>query len=249
MKTASILNEWDLLAERFNTNKIKNEVHPDAAVNVYVGWPCFIQQIKYQADYAGKKSLDIFDFGCGGGEFCKALHQLGHKTTGMDSSCNMRKMAKRSVPDNIKILSELEFEESFLENNSERFDVVTSIHVLDWIENVKATIRTLAGLIKKDGILIFSVFPKSHIRDSLAINDLFEDFDSPEDPKVGFANFDGVKVQVYVREPSYYDRLLAEMGFSKIMEFYPPYPKEFLEKYKWTGSLQPEMMILTYRKN
>jgi hypothetical protein len=52
-KSNTILNQWNLLAERFNTHKRRNEVHPDAAVNIHVGW-------RYLSDF--RKSSCLFRY-------------------------------------------------------------------------------------------------------------------------------------------------------------------------------------------
>ncbi|EKE00275.1 MAG: hypothetical protein ACD_22C00062G0010 [uncultured bacterium] len=247
--TATQSNEWDMLADRFNTHKSGKDVHPDAAVNVHVGWPAITSQIEYQKSFLGKDKLKILDFGCGVGHFCAYLHEKGQDVTGVERSDKMRKIAQDTFPFPDKILSIKAFGDAEIRKLvAQGYDVVTAIHVFDWIENVEEVIESLVQVLKKGGILIFSVFPKEHIKDSLLIKDLFEDFDSAQDPKVGYANFDGVRVKVFVRQPSFYDKLFSSLGFEKIMEFYPPYPKEFMSKYKWTGSLHPEMVILTYRK-
>jgi SAM-dependent methyltransferase len=249
MKTMTILNEWDLLAERFNTNKVRGQVHPDAAVNIFVGWPCFLQQINTQANFLNKRSLKILDYGCGAGELCKVLCKEGHKVSGMDCSTKMREYAQKVVCEKVTIFDSSELDNpDFLDKNSEKYDVITSMHVFDWIEDLESTINSLSKLLKKNGIMVFSLFPKNHIVDSLLINDLFEDFDSNTDPQVGVANFDGVRVPVYVRDPGFFNKVFDKLGFDKVLEYYPPYPKEFIKKYNWKASLQPEMMIFTYRK-
>ncbi len=246
---SAILNEWDLLAERFDTYKIKSEVHPDAAVNVYVGWPIFAQQIDFQSDVLGKKQLNILDYGCGAGEFCKFLDQLGHHVVGVDKSEKMLELASEKVNGKVKIshISDLfnKIESGEYEN---KFDVITSIHVFDWIKDIDELLTELSNVLNKQGIIIFAIFPVSHIKDSLQIKDLFEDFDSIDCPKEGIANFDGVKIPTYVKEPSYYDEYFNNHNFEKVLEYYPQYPKAFLTKYNWTASLKPEMVVLAYRK-
>ncbi|HAI62979.1 MAG: hypothetical protein UU64_C0021G0004 [candidate division WWE3 bacterium GW2011_GWF2_41_45] len=242
--------ESDLLTDRFNTHKPMDEIHPDAAVNIYVGWPALFEQIKYQSEFLGVKSCNILDFGCGAGNFCKQLHIMGHKVTGIDHSEALLEIARAHSPTEITFINNSILDDKnallHLEN---RMDVITSIHSFDWIEDTKIVVSTLATFMKKDGIFLFTIFPKSHVRDSIKINDLFENFDSAENPTKGFANFDGVKVPAFIRDPAYYDEVFEGLGFEKLLEFYPPFPKSFFDRYKWQGSKKPEMLILGYKKS
>ena len=247
--TDTITNVWDFLADRFNTHKNGNEIHPDAAVNIFIGWPIFLDQMEIQRKYLGTKSLEILDFGCGTGKFLKELSKKGNNVTGMDKSNKMVELSKKNASNGIKLYKEEEFYELVdrgeLQN---KFDVITSMHVFEWIEDINSTLNQLSSILKKNGIFLFAVFPKKHIIDSLRIQDLFEDFDSAENPTVGFANFDGIKVQTFIRDAEFFDEFFRNSNFDKVLEFYPPYSQYFLKHYKWTGSLYPEMMILAYRK-
>lgn len=241
-------NNWDILAERFNTHKKKEKIHSDAAVNIRLGWDFFIEQIKYQSRYIGSSTLDILDFGCGAGKFSQILFESGHRVKAIDKSDSMVRIARKNLPHEIGVFQYSNLTEGFGSIDSSQFDAIVSIHVFDWISEIDILAEKLAGMLKRNGIIIFSVFPKIHIVDSLRIGDLFEDFDSVDDPTFGIANFDGVKIPVYVRDVSFFDNLFDKMKFEKVCEFYPPFPKSFLDKYKWNGSLKPEMVILAYRK-
>ncbi|HSX39508.1 MAG TPA: class I SAM-dependent methyltransferase [Candidatus Saccharimonadales bacterium] len=246
MKTEvkTIVDEWDLLAERFNTHKSDElAIHPDAAVNIVVGWPVFLEQIKYQCKYLGKSRLDIMDYGCGVGDLCNKLDDMGHHVVGTDKSEVMLGRAKKNSSNDIAFCFTNEC--SIYEG---KMDLVTSMHVLDWIENVDETLLELSKFLRPGGLIIFAVFPKKHVIESLQIKDLFEDFDSETNPTKGVCNFDGIKVPVFVREPRYYDDLFEKMNFDKVLECYPPFPKSFFKKYHWTGAKYPEMVVLAYKK-
>jgi 2-polyprenyl-3-methyl-5-hydroxy-6-metoxy-1,4-benzoquinol methylase len=242
-------NQWDLLAKRFDTNMSSDQVHPDCAVNIHVGWSILMHQIETQMKLLGKEKGRIFDFGCGAGEFCKALNKQGHKMFGLDRSKAMLELAKSHLPKDITLINGDHTSEVFSNKDfMNKFDTVTSIHSLEWIEDINMALKNLTKLLKKNGLLLFAVFPKAHIVDSIKIKDLFEDFDSITNPSKGFANFDGIRVPVYIRDASYFDAQLADLNFEKVLEYYPPYPKYFLKSYNWSGSLYPEMMVLAYRK-
>lgn len=253
MNSLSIKKEishvWDLLAERFNTHKDTTVIHPDAAVNIEVGWPILFKEIADHAKHLGKNKLNIFDFGCGAGSFCKELNKLGHTVVGLDNSQAMLTVARENVPSQVTLLHGNHLSDIYSKPEYyEKFDVVTSIHSLEWIEDLHTAFTNLSKLLSKEGIILFAVFPKDHVADSLKIKDLFEDFDSEENPSVGYANFNGIKVPVYIRDSKFFDDEFTSLGFEKLLEIHPEYPSDFFEKYNWTGSKYPEMAIFAYRK-
>jgi|GEM_PF-1520001 len=243
-------NIWNILADRFNTYKKGPNIHPDAAVNIEVGWPLFLDLINDEKRERGKKSLQILDFGCGTGEFCKCLADLGHKVTGIDHSKKMLEIATSHLSGIAEMLHGNHGAEFFGSKvNQNRYDIVTAMHSLEWIEDIDSALANLAKVIVSGGLLVFAVFPKDHVRDSLYIKDLFEDFDSLINPSFGYANFDGVRVPVWIRSQEVYDELLRGLGLTRTYFNEPGYPKGFFEKYNWTGSKYPEMMVLAYRKD
>ncbi len=242
-----MINPWDVISERFNTHKKLDEVHPDAAVNIFFGWPEFFKQIKLHSEFLGKEHLKILDFGCGAGEFCTKLHRQGHSVIGLDSSKVMLEIARLNSPQDINYFHRDGKKEDLVEYKR-KMDVITAIHVLDWIKDLKHLFPLLVGLLNENGLLMFAVFPKKHVIESLKIKDLFENFNSRINPTRGVCNFDGVRIPVYVREANFYDKLAKELHLEKVLEYYPQFTKEFISKYHWTGAKFPEMMILAYRK-
>jgi SAM-dependent methyltransferase len=240
---------WNLLADRFNTFKLKKCIHPDAAVNIEVGWPILLSVIEEFRKTSYKKDINILDFGCGVGEFCRVLTNRKFKVTGIDHSAGMLELARRKVGKNIEFIHANHRHEVFDDRDmSKKFDVVTAIHSIEWINDLEVAFKNISKVIADNGLLVFVVFPKEHVADSIKINDLFEGFDSEENPFFGYANFDGVRVPVWVRTPKMYDNILKPLGFEKVLDVTPDYPADFFKKYKWTGSKYPEMSILAYRK-
>jgi SAM-dependent methyltransferase len=248
-KPKLINSPWDKLSSYFDTHLDLHNIEPDAAVNIHIGWPVFFNQVDIQTKFLDKKSLDILDFGCGTGSLCLHLNQQGHNVTGVDASQEMLNKAKVNLPASIKLVNADHKSKIFNKELKEQFDLITSMHVLDWIKEIKPALTNLSNALREGGLLLFSVFPEDHIIDQLRIQDLFEDFDSNVRPRKGVANFNGVKVPVFVKKAAYYDKLASSLGLTKVLEYYPPYPATFLKNYKWTGSLCPEMLILAYRKN
>lgn len=240
---------WDKLAERFNTHKVKAFVHPDAAVNIFVGWPIFFELIKKHTADLNKEKLVIMDFGCGVGELCKRLDELGHKVYGVDHSKRMVELARNNVPSEVTIINDNHKSEIFDSDEfKEKIDVITSMHSTEWIEDIEFAFDNWLKILNRTGLIILAVFPKEHVIDSLKIEDLFEDFDSKENPHFGFANFEGIKVPVFIRDERFFDNYFIPKGFVKVSSVLPSYPVTFLKDYNWTGSKFPEMHILAYKR-
>lgn len=242
---------WSQLADRFNTFKVKRCIHPDAAVNIEVGWPVFLSLIKGLTKDFSRDKLSILDFGCGVGEFCRTLAECGHVVTGVDHSEGMLSLANSKVDRGVRLIHADHKHRIFSSQEfTEKYDAVTAIHSLEWIsdDEIEEAFLNLSRVIKKNGLMIFAVFPQDHVVDSLKIKDLFEDFDSLEEPHFGYANFDGVKVPVWIRTVTMYDNVLKPLGFKRVFTAEPDYPKDFFKKYSWSGSKYPEMTILAYKK-
>jgi len=248
-KKPKLQNGWDLLTERFNTHQNDNKIHPDAAVNMHVGWPTFLQQINFQAEFAGIKKCKILDLGCGVGRFCKEISSLGHVVTGVDSSQEMINLARKTLPQKVKLINaNLVQDKKLATTYKNYFDIIVAMHSWEWIEDIETIVTKLAKMLKVNGLITFSVFPKEHVIDSLVIKDLFEDFDSNIDPHKGYVNFDGLKIPVFIRDAHFYEKIMEKNGFTKVLESYPPYPRHFLKRYHWSGSSKPEMLIMSFRK-
>lgn len=239
-------SHWDQLAERFNTHNKYRGGHQDATVNIHVGWPSFLHQINLQKRYLGIKSCTILDFGCGTGGFSGMLSSNGHRVVGVDKSKEMLKIAKGNITNKVLFLDTNSFFKS--EKHKSSFDVITAMHVFDWIHNTESNVIKLDKYLRKGGIFLLSVFPKQHVIDSISIKDLFTEFNSSINPKIGYADFDGIKIKTYVRDPHYYERVFSKQGYEKVAEEVPPYPLKFLNTHGWKGSLQPEMVIMCFRK-
>lgn len=240
---------WNDVSERFNTHKPLDKVHPDAAVNIHIGWPIIFQQIDYQIKYLGKNHCRIFDFGCGAGGLCQRLHRSKHLVVGLDHSEGMLSHARKHLPQDIELIHGNHHSPIFNDSKYKgTFDIVLAMHSMECVEDIEIALHNLSNLLKPGGIILFAVYPKAHVIDSLKIKDLFEDFDSMTDPYMGYENFDGIRIPMFIRDASFFDNYFNRHNFEKVLETYPAYPKAFLDEYKWTGSLHPEMMILSYRK-
>ena len=98
------------------------------------------------------KDLKILDIGCGGGLISEPLARLGGEVTGIDASEKNVKIAKlHSKKNNLNINYLNKSPEQF--NNSEKFDIVLNLEVVEHVENVDLYIKSCSNLLKKNGIM------------------------------------------------------------------------------------------------
>ena len=98
------------------------------------------------------KDLKILDIGCGGGLISEPLARLGGEVTGIDASEKNIKVAKlHSRKNNLNINYFNKSPEQL--NNSEKFDIVLNLEVVEHVENVDLYIKSCSNLLKKNGIM------------------------------------------------------------------------------------------------
>ena len=98
------------------------------------------------------KDLKILDIGCGGGLISEPLARLGGEVTGIDASEKNIKVAKlHSKKNNLNINYFNKSPEQL--NNSEKFDIILNLEVVEHVENVDLYIKSCSNLLKKNGIM------------------------------------------------------------------------------------------------
>ena len=98
------------------------------------------------------KDLKILDIGCGGGLISEPLARLGGEITGIDASEKNIKVAKLHSKKNNLNINYLNKSPEQL-NNSEKFDIVLNLEVVEHVENVDLYIKSCSNLLKKNGIM------------------------------------------------------------------------------------------------
>ena len=98
------------------------------------------------------KGLKILDIGCGGGLISEPLARLGGEVTGIDASEKNIKVAKLHSKKNNLNINYLNKSPEQL-NNSEKFDIVLNLEVVEHVENVDLYIKSCSNLLKKNGIM------------------------------------------------------------------------------------------------
>ncbi len=148
-------NEWSKIAENVSGIQVtKNRV---------------LNPILYELLNKHATGKDLFEYGCGWGEFANETHESGFNVTAFDEANEMVNYANKHFPGPI-FMCKSEFEAD-LEKLKGQFDVVTSNLVLCILEKEQQDIllARVAFLLKKDGIAIISFcHPKyDYLKDSL----------------------------------------------------------------------------------
>lgn len=107
------------------------------------------------------KGLRILDIGCGGGLVCEPLARLGAEVTGLDASAKNIEAAKahsQEIGLNIKYIAD---EAANLIGDTEPYDVVTALEVVEHVSDVSAFLKDCRALTKDDGGLGFSTINKT----------------------------------------------------------------------------------------
>ncbi len=108
-------------------------------------------------DVSGCRVLDV---GCGDGEFALELTRRGAIVTGIDASAAMIDAAKdRAKQHNADITFQVATAEH-LPFPAERFDVVTAITILCFVEDAAPVFREIAGVLRPGGRLVIGELGK-----------------------------------------------------------------------------------------
>ena len=105
---------------------------------------------------------DILDVGCGGGLLSEALYDFGANVTGIDAAGPGIQVAKIHAKENNKNISYFEkTAEELNKKNSESFDIITCLEVLEHVPDPKELVKTCINLLKPKGFLFLSTINKN----------------------------------------------------------------------------------------
>jgi len=115
------------------------------------------------AKVAGKSLLDV---GCGGGILCEAMAHRGATVTGIDMGAAPLSVAElHKLESGVEVSYKQISAESLAATQSEQFDVVTCLEMLEHVPDPASVIKACASLVKPGGHLFFSTInrnPKSY---------------------------------------------------------------------------------------
>ena len=134
--------------------------------------PLGMQRINQVCDILNKQypaaSLTICDLGCGGGDLCRKLSELGHSVTGVDRSAGMLSISRSDNNKHSVNFVECAIEDSADHLPSHRYDVVTCMGVMYYLDDEDVFFQVAKKLLKPGGRLIltcrnrlFNFFPGS----------------------------------------------------------------------------------------
>lgn len=221
---------WDKSAEHFNT--YKQEIWYGAADNIHSSWPVVIKYISEH--FPNLKGMRALDFGCGTGMFCRELQNLGFRAIGVDMSEEMIKIGNAHLKRKVKLITGDTFVAKELANQEGKFDLISSIMVLQFIE--ESLLKPLFESVQNGGHIIFvnhnpNRLQEQGISDTLCLVD--QDIPMP----------------IYPRSAYDYDQVLLKLGFKKTLEQLVEHSEDFIKKYKIKRTTKhPKYMILGYEK-
>lgn len=129
-------------------NGYKSKRDKKSGVNDFVEQPAMLSMLP---DLKGK---DILDLGCGAGDMCRRIKNLGARSViGVDISSKMIELAKQDIVEGIEYL--VSAIEDYFPVDKE-YDLVISSLAVHYIENLEDTYKRIYSLLKPDGIFLFS---------------------------------------------------------------------------------------------
>ena len=121
--------------------------------------PLRANYIKEKVSIENKRILDV---GCGGGLLSEALFDFGANVTGIDAAGPGIEVAKIHADNGSKEISYFEkTAEDLLENESESFDIVTCLEVLEHVPDPCSLVNTCVKLLKPNGHLFLSTINRN----------------------------------------------------------------------------------------
>lgn len=237
-------NPWDTLAKSsFNTQQKVDDIDPESADNILIAWPSIMNCILKQ--FSQPQGLLALDYGCGTGAFCRHLSQYGFFVVGLDTSSEMIGIAKTSTENKIDYL----IGDHTKISPQTKFQVIVSIMTFQFIKNIDSVFESLTRSLDKMGLLIFTVFNPAWVSESLKNNIWFTDFDSIENPKLGWKTFQNMRIPVFIRDEEDYHDMASNCGLKKVLKEKPIFTSQFLEKYpNYFPNKVSEYLMLGYQK-
>ena len=119
-------------------------------------------RVNYINDLFPLNEKNILDVGCGGGILAESMARLGGNVTGIDQSDIAIKIAKlHAKENNLSIDYKLLNIEDFLKKDSNKFDVITCLEMIEHVPDPASIITSCAKKLKKNGRLYVSTINRN----------------------------------------------------------------------------------------
>ena len=108
------------------------------------------------------ENMDILDVGCGGGLLCEALFDYKGIVSGIDAAGPGIEIAKKHAEDNYKKIFYRDITaEELVESESEKYDVVTCLEVIEHVPDPQSLVSACSNLLKPGGSLFLSTINRN----------------------------------------------------------------------------------------
>lgn len=128
--------------------------------------PLRLGYIMDRVNLSGKSVLDV---GCGGGLLCEAMASEGAIVTGIDISNSISVAISHSHSGNYSIRYEQISPEALALSNTQQFDVITCMEMLEHVPEPESIIKACANMLKPGGDLFLSTINRTPVAYMTAI--------------------------------------------------------------------------------
>ncbi len=106
--------------------------------------------------------FEVLDVGCGGGLLSEPVTRMGGRVTGIDaSSCNVQSASEHAKDEGLNISYKCTTVEQLAKINSNKFDIILCLEVIEHVQNLPLFIQSCSRLLKKGGVLFISTMNKT----------------------------------------------------------------------------------------
>ncbi len=108
------------------------------------------------------RKIKLLDIGCGGGLMSEPMCRLGADVTGIDASIKNIKIAETHSKENNLKINYLNTSPEKLKE-SEKFDVILNLEIVEHVENVDLYFKSCARLLKKNGLMFTATLNRTFV--------------------------------------------------------------------------------------